>query len=117
MVVERLPVVILPSGRVPGRVLLVLPILEARRRRNRDENVKKGSVLEGFGTFVKYMPKGGTRGGEGGLGAPRRGQEGGRMGRPPGLPLAPLWPHFWRVEASGALIFYIFFPEFFWQFK
>ncbi len=29
MVVEKLPVVILPSGRVPGRVLLVLPILEA----------------------------------------------------------------------------------------
>ena len=29
MVVEKLLVVILPSGRVPGRVLLVLPILEA----------------------------------------------------------------------------------------
>ena len=29
MVVEKLPLVILPSGRVPGRVLLVLPILEA----------------------------------------------------------------------------------------
>ena len=29
MVVERLPMVILPFGRVPGRVLLVLPILEA----------------------------------------------------------------------------------------
>ena len=29
MVVGKLPVVILPSGRVPGRVLLVLPILEA----------------------------------------------------------------------------------------
>ena len=29
MAVERLPVGILPSGRVPGRVLLVLPILEA----------------------------------------------------------------------------------------
>ena len=29
MGVERLPVVILPSGRVPGRVLLVLLILEA----------------------------------------------------------------------------------------
>ena len=28
MVVERLLVVILPSGRVPGRVLMVLPILE-----------------------------------------------------------------------------------------
>src|SRR3954468_8444844 len=70
MVVERLPVVILPSGRVPGRVLLVLPILEARRRRNRDEIAKKGSVLEGFGTRVKYMPKGGISGGLGGPGAP-----------------------------------------------
>ena len=117
MVVEKLPVVILPSGRVTGRVLLVLPILEARRRRNRDEIAKKGSFLEGFGTRAKYMPKGRTRGGVGGPGAPRRGQEGGRVGRPPGLPLAPLWPHFWRVEASGALIFYIFFLEFFWQFK
>ena len=116
MVVERLPVVILPSGRVPGRVLLVLLILESRRRRNRDEIAKKGSVLEGFGTRCKYMPKGVTRGGKGGPGAPRRGQEGGRVGKPPGLPLAPLWPHFWRVEASGTLIFYIFFPEFFWQF-
>ena len=70
MVVEKLPVVILPSGRVPGRVLLVLPILEARRRRNRDEIAKKGSVLEGFGTRCKYMPKGVTRGGLGGPGAP-----------------------------------------------
>ena len=70
MVVERLPVVILPSGRVPGRVLLVLPILEARRRRNRDEIAKKGSVLEGFGTRYKYMPKGGISGGLGGPGAP-----------------------------------------------
>src|SRR6187401_3450948 len=70
MVVEKLPVVILPSGRVPGRVLLVLLILEARRRRNKDEIAKEGSVLEGFGTRVKYMPKGGISGGLGGPGAP-----------------------------------------------
>src|SRR3954465_11952571 len=69
MVVERLPVVILPSGRVPGRVLLVLPILEARRR-NRDEIAKKGSRLEGFGTRYKYRPKGGISGSLGGPGAP-----------------------------------------------
>ena len=69
MVVERLPVVILPSGRVPGRVLLAPPILEARRRRNRDEIAKKGSRLEGFGTRYKYMPKGGISGGSGGPGA------------------------------------------------
>src|SRR3954467_5430635 len=48
MVVEKLPEVISPSGRVPGRGLLVLPILEARRRWNRGEIAKKGSVPEGF---------------------------------------------------------------------
>ena len=90
MVVERLPVVILPSGRVPGRVLLVLPILEARRRRNRDEIAKKGSRLEGFGTRYKYMPKGASAEARGAQAPPRRGQEGGRVGRPPGLPPAPL---------------------------
>src|SRR3954462_10076770 len=70
MVVEKVAVVILPSGRVPGRVLLALPILEARRRRNRDEIAKKGSRLEGFGTSVKYRPKGDVRGPLGGPGAP-----------------------------------------------
>src|SRR3954463_10300743 len=70
MVVERVPVVILPSGRVPGRVLLVLPILEARRRRNRDEIAKKGYRLEGFGMSVKYRPKGDVRRHLGGPGPP-----------------------------------------------
>ena len=117
MVVEKLPVVILPSGRVPGRVLLVLPILEARRRWNRDEITKKGSVLEGFETRVKYMPKGGISGDLGGPGAPPRcGQEGGRATRAPGALVAPLRPYFGRKEASGTLIFYIIFPGFFWQF-
>ena len=48
MVVEKLPEVIPPSGRVPGRGLLMLPILGALRRRNRGEIVKKGSVLRVF---------------------------------------------------------------------
>ena len=117
MVVERLPVVILPSGRVPGRVLLVLPILEARRQRNRDEIAKKGFVLEGFGTRCKYMPKGGISGDLGGPGAPPARPRGGRLGRPPGAPVVPLWPYFGRMEASGTLIFYIIFPGFFWQFS
>ena len=89
MVVEKLPVVILPSGRLPGRVLLALPILEARRRWNRDEIAKKGSRLEGFGTRVKYMPKGGISGGLGAQAPPRRGQEGGRATRAPGALVAP----------------------------
>src|SRR3954468_3648604 len=117
MVVEKVPVVILPSGRVPGRVLLALPILEARRRRNRDEIAKKGSRLEGFGTRFKYRPKGGISGDLGGPGAPRRGQEGGRATRAPGVLVAPLRLSFGCVEASGMLIFYIIFPEFFWQFS
>ena len=97
MVVERLPVVILPSGRVLGRVLLVLPILEARRRRNRDEIAKKGSVLEGFGTRCKYMPKGVARGAKGGPGGLARRPRGGPpplvAWSPGGPPLALLWPH------------------------
>src|SRR3954468_9443141 len=137
MVVEKVPVVILPSGRVPGRVLLALPILEARRRRNRDEIAKKGSRLEGFGTSVKYRPKGDVRGHLGGPGAPPARPGGGppppgapgARGPPPGPPsgpratrapgalVAPLWLSFGVLEGSGTLIFYIFFPEFFWQFS
>ena len=90
MVVEKLPVVILPSGRVPGRVLLVLPILEARRRRNRDEIAKKSSRPEGFEGRSKYMPKGGISGASGGPGAPRRGPGGGGCAaRAPGALVAP----------------------------
>ena len=117
MVVEKLPVVILPSGRVPGRVLLALPILEARRRRNRDEIAKKGSVLEGCGTRVKYMPKGGISGGLGGPGGHLAWSRGGPRHQGAWSPGGPLRPYFGRLEASGTLIFYIFFPEFFWQFS
>src|SRR3954470_20474897 len=70
MVVEKLPEVNPPSGRVPGRGLLMLPILEARRRRKRGEIAKKGLVLEGFGGRGKYRRRGAARGatrGPGGL--------------------------------------------------
>src|SRR3954471_15949349 len=77
MVVEKVPVVILPSGRVPGRVPLALPILEARRRRNRDAIVEKGSRPEGFETCFKYTPKGGVRRPRGAQAAQRRGPGGG----------------------------------------
>src|SRR6187399_187450 len=105
MVVEKLPVVVLPSGRVQGRVLLVLPILEARRRRNRDEIAKKGSRLEGFGMRVKYMPKGGISGCLGGPGAPPLARPGGgprhqRAWNPGGPPPALLWlpGSFWNAD-------------------
>ena len=57
MVVEKLPVVILPSGRVPGRVLLVLPILEAAAAAEQRWDREKKPCSEGFGESFKYMPK------------------------------------------------------------
>ena len=57
MVVEKLPVVILPSGRVPGRVLLVLPILEAAAAAEQRWDREKKYGFEGFGESFKYMPK------------------------------------------------------------
>src|SRR3954462_15986353 len=81
MVVEKVPVVILPSGRVPGRVLLALPILEARRRRNRDEIANNGSRPEGFETCSKDGPKGDDRGLRGGAAPPPPARPG---GAPPG---------------------------------
>ena len=77
---------------------------------------EKGSGIRVSSTGVKYMPKGVASGDLGGPSAPRRGQGAGRAGRLPGAPVGPLRPYFGRMEASGTLIFYIFFPEFFWQF-
>src|SRR3954464_1345994 len=113
MVVEKVPVAILPSGRVPGRVLLALPILEAWRRRNRDAIVEKGSRPEGFETCFKYTPKGGVGRFQGGPGAPPARPRGGRATRAPRPLVAPLRLSFGVPEGSGMLIFYIFFPEFF----
>src|ERR1041385_6515325 len=70
MVERRLPEVGPPSGRVPGRGLLVLPISEARRRRNRGEIEKKGSVFEGFVSRRIYRRRGAARGGPGAPGSP-----------------------------------------------
>src|SRR3954462_15561601 len=89
MVVEKLPEVVPSSGRVPGRGLLVLPILEAQWRRNRGEVAKKGSVPEGFSSRGINRRRGAARGGPGGPGAPWRGLRGGRARCPPGPPLAP----------------------------
>src|SRR3954467_14901035 len=64
MLVERLPEVNPPSGRVPGRGLLVLPIFEARRRRNIGENRYAGLLSRVSGMGCKYRPKRGTKGGD-----------------------------------------------------
>src|SRR3954468_18792688 len=78
---------------------------------------EKGSGIRVSLMDVKYMPKGVTRGGQGGPGAPPARPRGGGAGRPPGAPVGPLRPSFGVLEGSGMLIFYIFFPEFFWQFS
>src|SRR3954468_2095052 len=90
MVVEKLPEVVPPSGRVQGRGLLVLPILEARRRRNRGEIAKKGSRHGGFTSRGLNRRRGQPRGPPGVQAAPWRGPTLGRAGRAPGgSPLAP----------------------------
>src|SRR3954467_2049988 len=81
MVVEKLPEVIPPSGRVPGRVLLVLPILEARRRRNRGEIEKKGSRLGVFASRGINRRRGQPGAPPGDQAPPWRGPTLGRAGR------------------------------------
>ena len=63
MVVEKLTEINPPSGRVPGRGLLAIPILESLRRRNSGENRDAGSLFRVSASGCKYRPKGGTRGG------------------------------------------------------
>src|SRR3954470_5600261 len=70
MMVEKLLKVVPPSGRVPGRGLLVLLILEARRRRNRGEIAKKGSRHGGFTSRGIYGRRGADRGATRGPGGP-----------------------------------------------
>src|SRR3954469_14140820 len=84
MVERRLPEVGPPSGRVPGSGLLVVPILEARRRRNRGEIAKKGSRPEGFTPGGKKGGRGEPRGDQGPQAPPppRRGQGWGHAGWP-----------------------------------
>src|SRR4051812_37518523 len=93
MVEGKLPEVDPPSGRVPGRGLLALPILEAWRRRNRGEITKKGSVLGSFTSPRIYRRWGGTQGGPPGVEvAFRRGQTLGRATWPPGHQVGTFGP-------------------------
>src|SRR3954466_4751849 len=70
MVEGKLPEVNPPSDRVPGRGLLALPILEARRRRNRGEIAKRVSVFGGFASRRIYRRRGASRGATRGPGVP-----------------------------------------------
>src|SRR3954469_21717732 len=62
MAMERLPEVVPPSGRVPGQLLLAAPILKWRRRRYREENGNKRSILGVSSARAKYRRRGAPRG-------------------------------------------------------
>ena len=94
MVVEKLPKVVPPSGRVPGSGFLVLLILETRRRWNRGEIAKKVSSFGGFASRRIYGQRGAAKGATRGPGVPLarphpRARREGAWG-PGGSPLAPL---------------------------
>src|SRR4051812_34382603 len=58
MVLEQLPEINPPSGRVPGQGLLAIPISGPRRRRNSGENRITGVLSSVFTLRVKYRRKG-----------------------------------------------------------
>src|SRR4051812_21400983 len=94
MVEEKLSEVDPPSGRLPGRGVLTLPILEAWRQRNRGEIAKKGSLFRGFPSRRIYRLRGQPGGHQGSRRPlarphPRARREG--AWAPGGGPLAPLW--------------------------
>ena len=112
MVERRLPEVGPPSGRVLGRGLLVLPISEARRRRNRGEIAKKGSVLGRIPSWRIYRRRGEARGSHQGSRRPWRGQPLGPATRVPGPLVVALWPHLGDSGRFRYAAFLSDFPEF-----
>src|SRR4051812_10296352 len=89
MVVEKLSEINPPSGRVPGQVLLALPILKSRRRRSRVEYHEKGFLPRVSMTGSKYRPKGAPEVVPTSQSASWRGQEGDRAHRAPGRGVPP----------------------------
>src|SRR4051812_13247074 len=75
MVMEGLPEVVPPSGRVSGQLILAAPTLKRRRRRYREEMGKRALILGVSSVRAKYR---------------RRGHRGG----PPGIQKGP-----WRASA------------------
>src|SRR4051812_33570947 len=109
MVVEKLLEVNPPSSRVPGRGLLALSILEARRRRNKGEIAKRGSVFRVSAMGDKYRRRGATRGPGGPLARPhswpcREGAWG---------PGGPLWPLLGDSGSFRSADFLLYFPGIF----
>src|SRR3954468_24098960 len=93
MKIEGLPVVVPPSGRVPGQRLLAAPILKRWRRRYREEIGKRTSIL-GVSSSRGNIGEGGQPWGPPGIHAPPWRALGlGRATRARGSLVVALWPH------------------------
>src|SRR4051812_17649289 len=86
MAMDGLPEGASPSGRVPEQLLQAASILKRRRRRKREVQAKKGSVLGVSSPRGKYRRRGASRGPTGQPEEPTLG----RAGCPPGCPVWPL---------------------------
>src|SRR3954466_6039677 len=62
MAMDGLPEGVSPSGRVPGQLLQLAPILKRQRRRNREVIAKNGSILGVSTPRSKYRRRGVSRG-------------------------------------------------------
>src|ERR1041384_3750251 len=102
-----------PSGRVPEQLLQAAPILKRRRRWNREEFAKKGSVLGVSTPRGKYRRRGCRGDPQGSQEGARRGPRWGRATSPPGCLVVAPFPLLVIPEGSLTLIFYIIFSEFF----
>src|SRR6187401_74439 len=77
---------------------------------------KRVPVSRVSGDALNICQRGASDEARGAQAPPRRGQ-GGRTTRAPGALVGPLRLCFGCLVASGTLIFYIIFPDFFWQFS
>ena len=107
MAMEGLPEVNPPSGRVPGHRLLVAPILKRRRRRNKEDIGKRGSLPRVSSMGGKYRRKGAARGPPGVQAPPGRGPTPVRTTRAPGALVGPLWPPLDHSESFWCADFFI----------
>ena len=103
---------VLPSGRVPGQLLLAAPILKLQRGWYREENGNRRSILGVSSAGTKYRPKGAPRGATGQPGGCLACPRGGRARDPSGVLVVAL-PSF-LGDSGGFRVadFYIIFPEF-----
>src|ERR1043165_4412233 len=91
MAMDGLPEGVSPSGRVPEQLLQAASILKRRRRRNREEFAKKGSVFGVSTPRGKYRRRGRRGDPQGSQEGARRGPGWGRARDPFGsLVVAPL---------------------------